>query len=1036
MSLAEISIEKRAVTYFVAFFIVVGGIGSFFSLGQLEDPDFTVKTGMVVTAYPGASPEEVELEVTDRLEQAIQELPQLDRLYSISKAGLSLIRVEIKQAYWADRLPQVWDEMRKEIRDILPTLPPGAQKPQVMDDFNFVYGFVLAIVGDGFTYKELETYAKELKRDLSVVPGVARAALWGVQDKVVYVDVSEQQLATLGLTGEDVALMLRQQNTVVDAGSIDVQRERLRVAPTGEFTRVEEIGNLTVRATLLDKTANLLGSVQSDAAQQRSSELIRIRDVATVRSGYLEPPRSLMRFNGQPALALSLANVAGGNIVETGRAIDARLQAILPHLPVGIEIHKIAWQSDLVSQSIQDFMINLAEAVIIVLIVLTVPMGWRMGITIGGGLVLTILGTFIFLAIFGIDLQRMSLGALVISLGMMVDNAIVVSDGISVRFRRGMDRRQAAIESASGPSWPLLGATVVAVMAFYPIFASPADAGEYCRTLFIVVAIALLLSWLLAMTMTPVQCLDLLKVPASNGDEDAYSGRFYQGFRGLLEAAIRFRWPFMAGMVVLFILSIYGFGYVQQMFFPDASRSQFMIDYWAPEGTRIQQVSADLKAVEAKLLEHPRVKNVSTFIGMGPPRFYLPVDPESPYASYAQLVVNTQAYKDVDALVTEIEPWLQENAPQALARVRKFGVGPSDTWKFEARFSGPANADLAILRRIGEEGIAILENSPLAKHVRTDTRQRVKTIVPEYDQERGRWAAVSRTDIADATRRAYDGLTVGLYREQDDLYPIILRNTEQERRSIAAHLSTLQVRPALAVESVPLSQVTRDIRVEWEDPIIVRWNRRRAVTVQGSPHGVTFPTLQASVLQAFEAIETPAGYDLFWDGEYDSTARAQASLVPGLIPAGAVMLLIIVVLFNAYRSPLIILCTIPFALIGITLGLLVTGQPFGFLALLGAMSLAGMMIKNAVVLLDQINAEIAEGKTPYQGIVDSAVSRLRPVVLGAATTVLGVAPLLQDVFWVAMAVTVMFGLAFGTILTMVMVPVLYACFYRVQLPQR
>ena len=1034
MSLAEIGIDKRAVTYFVVFLIVVGGIASFLSLGQLEDPDFTVKTGVVVTAYPGASPAEVELEVTDRLEKAIQELPQLKSLYSISKAGLSIIQVDIREEYWADRLPQVWDEMRKEIRDILPQLPPGAGKPQISDDFNFVYGFVLAVTGDGFTYKELEDYADELKRELSLVPGVARVALWGVQDKVVYIDVSEQQLATLGLTGEDIAATLKQQNMVVDAGSIDMQRERMRVAPTGEFTRPEEIGDLTMRATLLDKTANLItAATQPGDLTQRSGELIRIRDVATVRSGYLEPPQTLMRFNGQPALAISLANVAGGNVVDTGRAIDARLQELLPHLPIGIDVHKISWQSDLVTESINGFMVSLAQAVAIVLVVLTIPMGWRMGLIIGSGLVFTILATFIFLAIFGIDLQRMSLGALVIALGMMVDNAIVVSDNISVRFQRGMDRRQAAIESAAGPSWPLLGATLIAVMAFYPIFASTADAGEYCRTLFIVVAIALLMSWLLAMVVTPVQCLDMLRVPSTGGgEEEAYGGRFYQVFRTLLAAAIRFRWPFMAVMVALLVTALYGFGYVQQLFFPDAARAQLMIDYWAPEGTRIQQVSADLKALETHVLDQPQVTNVSTFIGQGPPRFYLPVDPELPYAAYAQLVVNTHSYKEIDALIAAIEPWMEANVPQALTRVRKYGVGPSDTWKFEARFSGPANADLATLRAIGEQGTALLEQSPLAKEVRTDMRQRVKKIVPEYNQERGRWAATSRQDIANATRRAYDGLVVGLYREDEDLYPIMLRNTDQERRRIAAHLGTLQVLPALAAQTVPLAQVTQDIRVTWEDPIIVRWNRRRAVTVQASPHGVTFPALQATVLDAFNAIETPPGYELFWDGEDDSTATAQASLIPGMIPSVAIIVLTIVVLFNAYRPPLIILCTIPFALIGITLGLLVTGTPFGFLALLGAMSLAGMMIKNAIVLLDQINADIAAGKTPYAAVVDSAVSRLRPVALGAATTVLGVAPLLQDPFWIGMAVTIMFGLSFGTILTMVVVPTLYCIFYRVQ----
>ncbi len=486
---------------------------------------------------------------------------------------------------------------------------------------------------------------------------------------------------------------------------------------------------------------------------------------------------------------------------------------------------------------------------------------------------------------------------------------------------------------------------------------------------------------------------------------------------------------------MLLIVSLVGFTRVEQMFFPDSTRLQFMVDYWAPEGTRIQQVSTDLKPIEEKLMKNARVKNVSTFVGAGGPRFYIPVDPELPYPSYGQLVVNTQTLEDVDTLVKEMEPWLNENFPQALIRVRKYSVGPSDTWPFEARFSGPGDADLNVLRSIGRKGMAILEKNPMAKHVRTDMRQPVKKVVTEYNQARARWSVVSRMDLARATKLAYDGMPVGLYRQGTDLYPIILRFVEKDRRDFPEAMDVTPIRPALLVDTVPLGQVTSDIRMESEDPIIVRWNRRRAVTVQASPNNVTFPTLRNSVLKDFEAIELPPSYRLEWQGEYDSTRDAQMSLVPGSIPALVIMLFIIVVLFNAIRPTIIILLAVPLGIIGITGGLLGTGIPFGFMSLLGAMSLVGMMIKNSIVLLDQINIEKAAGKSPYQAVMDSGVSRLMPVILAAATTVLGVMPLLQDIFWVSMAVTIMAGLTVGTMITMIIVPVLYATLFRVPSPK-
>ncbi len=1053
MNLTSFALDKSVLTNFVVVLLIVGGLFSYQTLGRLEDPDFTVKTGVIVTQYPGASPEEVELEVTDRLELALQEMPQLDKIYSMSRAGLSIIQVDMKQQYWADTLPQVWDEMRKKIRDVLPMMPPGVVKPDIIDDFSFVFGFVLAVTGDGYSYSELEDYVKAIKKELSLVPGVARVELWGVQPKVIYLDVSEAQLAELQLSTEDILATLALQNMVVNAGHVEVPGRRLRIEASGEFDSPEDIGDLVIRRSLEDtldyaaaqyelRGGSLAESLpmgtraSGSAARNASGELIRLRDVVTIREGYLDPPITQMRYNGMPALAIQLANVPGGNLLNTGAALDKRIAELQPSLPAGIKVEKFSWQSDIVRESINGFVINLAEAVLIVLVVLTLAMGWRMGLIIGWALLLTIFGTFIVMKIMGIDLQRVSLGALVVALGMMVDNAIVVADNYSVRLAKGMKPRDAAIESAAKPSIALLGATVVAAMAFYPVYAAITDVGEYARTLFIVVGVSLILSWVISMTVTPMNCMALLKPPADDADSgDPYDTTFFRGYRGLLEGAIRHRVLTVGGLTILLAVAVYGFATsVPKKLFPDSTRTQFMVDYWAPMGTPIEDVSRGLQQIEQRLEGDPRVANTGTFIGAGGPRFYLPVNPEYPWAEFGQLIVNTPDYASVVSLTEELEPWLLESFPQAMTRVRKYTVGPGDTWPFEFRISGPAEADLAELRRLGDEGMAILEASPLAKHVRTDMREPVQKVVAEVDQERARWSAISRNRIGEATRRAYDGMPVGLYRDGSNMLPIIARNVEEDRQRAAGNMDSLQVQPALSLKTVPLGQVTEDISLEWEDPVITRFNRRRQVAIQASPENTTYVGLHQSVAAQFEAIELPEQYDIMWDGEYDSMRQALTSLLPGMVPGIVIMTLIIVALFNSVKQPLIMGLTVPFAFIGITLILAATQTDFGFMALLGAMSLVGLMIKNAIVLLDEIDANKELGQSPYDATIAAGVSRLRPVVLGAATTILGVIPLVQDVFWVGMAYTMMAGLLIGTALTMVLVPVFYAMFFKIKSP--
>ncbi|WP_044303787.1 efflux RND transporter permease subunit [Rhodopirellula sallentina] len=1016
MNLAELSIEKRAITYFGIALIILGGVFCYFQLGQLEDPEFSVKTAAITTTYPGASAEQVELEVTDQLETKLQEMAELKNIYSNSRPGLSIIKVDIKSNYWSERLPQVWDVLRKKVADVEPTLPPGAGKPKIGDDFGYVFGFLLAVSSDGYSYAELEKYVKDMRKELSVVKGVARVDFWGVQEKRIYLDVSSARLVQLNLTPAQLIDTLQSQNMVVDAGQVDYQTQRLRVSPTGAFQTPEDIGDVAITSVVNGK-----------------EEIIRIRDLAAVNVGYVDPPSHMLRHNGREAIALALAPAAGENVVEVGKRIDARIHELLADLPVGINVERISWQSDQVSESIRAFMVSLIEAVAIVLALLALTMGVRPGIIIGiSGLVFPILGTFIVMSIIGIDLHRISLGALIIAMGMMVDNAIVVTDGIMVRIARGMDRKQAAIEAASGPSIPLLCATVVACMAFFPIFASTYDTGEYAGSLFTVVAISLLLSWLFCQTVAPILCMAMLPGPKQGEAEtDPYQGTLYRSFRNLLSWTIRHRILFLACMVGLLLMSVAGFKWVPKLYFPDSSRLQVMIDYWAPEGTRIQQTSENLQRIEEFVKNHDATASQSAFIGKGPPRFYLPVSAEDPYTSYAQIIVNTKSLDGVNRLVADTDAWVKENVPEAMVRVRKYAVGAFDDWKIEARFSGPANADPDTLRRLAEEGAAILRETPLAKEVRVNWRERVQSLSPQYNQERARWAGVSRDDVARVMKRASDGIVVGQYREGDDLIPIVARNVESERQVAASTLDELQVTAKLSTNAIPVSQVIDGVEIPWEDPIIWRWDRRRAATVQCSPNNATAPTLRNAVLEKFEAIELPPGYRLDWDGEYWSAKQSQEALAPGIVPAVVVMLFILVALFNGFRPMLLCIGVIPFVMIGITGGLLLTQTPFGFIALLGAMSLSGMMIKNVVVLLDEVNVNLAKGATPYHAIVEAAVSRLSPVVNAAGTTVLGVLPMLQDVFWVALAVTIFFGLIVGTLLTMVMVPTLYALLYRV-----
>lgn len=1044
--LVEFGLRYKAVMILITAIIVIGGIFSFFSLGRLEDPPFSVKSALVITQYPGATPEEVEQEVTDRLETAIHQMPQVKHIYSMSRDGLSYIKVDVKDNYWAKDLPQVWDELRRKINDAATSLPPGVDAPRVVDDFGFVFGFLLALTGEGFSYAELENIAEKIQKQLYLVPNIARIDLWGTQQRVIHLDISNQKLSELRLSPQTIHSLLIKQNMVVDAGNVDQEEIRYPMHLSGEFKTPLEIEQLIIQPRTNDliqdalakqKTRKRSENTFAQEIEKNEKNKFSLGDVATVSVGYQDPPVKIMKFNGVPAIGIQIAGTEDSNIVEVGRQIDEKLNQLHKELPIGVEFHRISWQSTIVKESISGFVLSMIESIIIVLIVLLIPSGVRMGGIIGLALVLTILATFLYMYFMKIPLERMSLGALIIAMGMMVDNSIVVADGIAVNLRKGMDRFQAAVTATATPALPLLSATIIAVMSFYPIYASEGSTGEYCRTLFVVVGVSLMISWLIALLMTPQQCLWFLDSKKQNTQTDEFNTPFFNRFRKLVRGVLRHRLLSVCFLLVTLVISFIGFQYVVKLFFPYSTRPQLMIDYWAPAGTSIHEVASRTNLMEKKFQEDAKVESVSSFIGAGPPRFYLPVDPEFIYSNYGQLLINFKTYQDIDPFIDQHSQWLRHEFPEALVRIRKYNVGPGDPWKFELRVLGPYDANSSELRNIGSNLLAKIQKSPLGTDWRLDMMNPIRQLKIDYDQKRARSTNISREDIANALKRGYDGLNIGLYREKNKLYKIQWRNTDEERLSLLSHLDTLPIRGENNVTSVPLAQVSDQANFHWEEPYILRWDRQRQVAIQGSPLLTsTFVDLKNSVSKEINDYPLPQGFNLFWDGEEDSSKTAQQQLLPGVVPAIIVILLCLIVTFNDFRPIAVILLTIPFAMIGVTGGLLLFDVPFGFMALLGSMSLAGMMNKNIVVLLDACNDQLAQGMDPYNAIIEAAVCRARPVMLAAGTTILGVIPLLQDVFWIGLAVAIMGGLAIGSILTLFAVPLFYSIVYRLRPPAK
>ncbi len=1046
MNIAEWSIRRSVISWVLTVLLVVVGWLCFTKLSRLEDPEFTIKEATITTPYPGASAAEVEEEVTNVIEKACQQLGQLDRVESRSSRDLSIVKAIIKDKYDKKTLPQVWDELRRKVNDAQKNLPPGAGPSTVNDDFGDVYGVFYAITGEGYTYRQIYDYAKLLERELLKATDVKKIVLYGVQPEAIYVEMKREKMAALGISPLEIFRALGGKNIAVNAGYMSWGPERIAVNPTGEFQSEKEFGELLIRGR-----------------GESSDRLVLLRDVAEILRGYSQPPRTLLRFNGKPAIGLGISTVLGGNVITMGESLNQRLAELESLRPMGMELNPISMQPDAVNLSIQGFLVNLVEAVAIVVVVLLIFMGLRSGIIIGIILLVTIMGTFIFMQTGAITLERISLGALVIALGMLVDNAIVVTDGMRLRMQQGEKALEAAIAVVSQVGTPLLGATVVAVAAFASIGTSQDSTGEYCRSLFYVILISLMLSWVTAVTSTPLLCKSMLKQgQASSGGEsaDPYQGKMYRAYRKFLYVCIRVRWITLGVVVVLFVAAIIGFQSVKKSFFPDSTRPQFFVDFWFDEGTDIRQTAKQLESAEVALRKYEGVTNLTTSAGGGQVRFLLTYSPEYLNASYGQILVDVDDYRKIGALTEQVQSDLEALMPQAVVNVRKFVLGPSTGGKIQLRLYGP---DEAVLREMALRAETIMRSCPDGKAVRNEWGSTVKVVRPQMAETPARRAGLERPDIANIMAFLSEGLSVGIYRERDELLPIVARAPESERKDVD-NFSSLPIWSPAAQKMIPLGQVVTEFLVAFENPHIWRRDRMRMLRLHADPRvglpSEFFNQIKLPVEKAlnvdFEAVQGMSlsggadepvnlavcegdrwplkempGYSMAWGGEVEDSAKANAKLMKTIPIFFGLMVLIILGLFNSIQKTLIIWLCVPLAIIGVTAGLLLFHQPFGFMSLLGLLSLSGMLIKNAIVLIDEIGVQISQGKEPHEAVLDSGVSRLIPVLMAASTTILGMAPLVQDAFFVSMAVTIMFGLGFATVLTLVIVPVFYTVFYRI-----
>jgi multidrug efflux pump subunit AcrB len=1000
---AQVSIERPLYVWLLMIACLAGGYWGMATVGRLEDPPFDFKGAIVITGYPGATAEEVEQEVTDVIESAIQELPSLRELTSKSLPGRSEVTVEIQAKYGPEKLPQVWDELRRRVGEAAMRLPPGTTTPLVEDDFGDVYGILYAVTAEGYSAAQIHDISRDLVNGLKTVPGVAKVISAGEPEEAIFIEVGQQRLARLGLSVNDLFAGIAAENQVVSAGSVRSGPLRVRITPPMAFDSVAAVENLRV-------------------GRAGSTEIVRLADIATVSRGPVEQPSHLIRYQGRPAFTVGVSVVLGENVVDVGKAVDRYLADTEGSRPLGVELHPIYQQHVVVEQAISGFLRNLLMSVSTVVGALCLFMGWRAGAVVGSVLLLTVAGTVGVMSFADVELHRISLGGLMIAMGMLVDNAIVVAEGMLVGVRSGLSTTRAASRAVRRTQWPLLGATVIGLLAFAPIGMSEDEAGQFLGSLASVIAISLLLSWILAMTVVPLLGHYLLRAPTEAvALESMYAGWGYAPYRKIIALALRAPLLVVAGLLLVMGSCIYGFGFLKVGFFPATSTPMFYVDYYLPQGTDIRETAERVTALEALLDADPGVISTSTFIGRGATRFMLTVQPELPNPAYARLVARVGNVEAIDVAIARVRETFADIDPDAELRISRPRFSSSGSKKIEARISGP-NPD--VLRALAEQ-VVVISRREHAIEIQLDWRERENTLVPHFDDSRARIAGVGRPDLARTLAFATEGVTIGLFRERDNLLPIVARAPDRERFDLDGLRDRLVWSP-IHQTNVPISQVVSRFELVPTDAMIHRRDRRRTLSVGSNPNdGETVDAVFKRIRPQVEQIDFPAGYALEWGGEYESSADARATLGSKLPLTFGLMFLTSVLMFGKLRQPLIIWLTVPMSICGVVIGLLAADMSFTFAALLGVLSLSGMLLKNSIVLVAEIDQRVAEDGPRIDSVALASISRLRPVMLAAGTTIAGMAPLLGDAFFREMAVTIMAGLAFATLLTLLAVPSFY-----------
>lgn len=1016
LNLSEWSLNHRAFVLYLMIALAVLGALSYSKLGQSEDPPFTFKVMVVRTLWPGASAREMEAQITEKLEKKLQETPHLDFLRSYSKPGESLVFVMLKDSTAPRDVPDAWYQVRKKVADIRHILPGGVNGPFFNDEFGDVLGNLYALTGDGFSYAQLKEHAERLRLELLRVKDVAKVELIGEQDEKIFVELANTKLATLGIDAQTIAQALAAQNAKLAGGSFETGSDRIFLRPEGDFESVEQVRDTVIRA---------------------AGRSFRIGDIARVWRGYVDPPVSKVRFQGQEALAMGVSMVKGGDIIELGRNLEARVAQLKESLPIGVELNKISSQPEAVSRSVNEFVRSLAEAVVIVLLVNFFSLGLRTGFVVALSIPLVLAATFLFMRLFDIGLHKISLGALVLALGLLVDDAIIAVEMMAIKMEQGWDRVRAASFAYTSTAFPMLSGTLVTAAGFLPIATAASSTGEYTRSIFQVTVIALLISWLAAVVFIPYLGYKLLpdfKQRAGHThegvDEEAvYQKPFYRRFRRVVEWCVRHRWITIGATVGAFVLSVIGFGSVQQQFFPDSTRPELLVDLNLPEGSSYRATEAQVIKLEAYLAQQEGIENYVAYVGTGSPRFYLPLDQKLTNANFAQFVILTRGLEEREWLRTALIKLFDDDFTEVRPIVMRLENGPPVGFPVQFRVSGPETSQV---RQLASEVAEVMRQNAHVSNVHFDWDEQSKVVRIHLDQEKLKSAGLTVQEISAFLNTALNGMQVTQYRERDKLVDVLIRGAPAER----VHLSLLDALsiPTRSGRSVPLAQLGR-LEYGFEEGVVWRRDRLPTITVRANLYGkIQAPDVTRQILPSLDPIreKLPEGYRLEVGGAVEDSAKGGKSVAAGVPLFVLTVLTVLMLQLHSFSRTALVVLTAPLGLIGVTLFLLVFNVPFGFVAMLGTIALSGMIMRNSVILVDQIEQDMLGGKSAWIAIVDSTVRRFRPIVLTALAAILAMIPLSRSTFFGPMAIAIMGGLLVATALTLLFLPALYAAWYRVR----